>query len=169
MHYLLIAKKKRKMKKKRKKKQMLYILDHQKLKQAIKQKNREQTEEHLEIKKGKLLTLYALFENYQNLLNEKTTKRTSEYRSLRNDISEVYISPDTMPVLYVHADKIAQETGCDMKTIKNHIRQLRHKSNELITIVDFHSGSSFGVKIPYRYFMKVLKLKEKTSYQVNHL
>ncbi|WP_299212445.1 hypothetical protein [uncultured Dokdonia sp.] len=156
------------MKKKRKKKQTLYIFDRQKLKLAIKQKNREQTEYKREIKKGKLLTLYSLFENYQNLLNEKTTEYRYEYPNVRNDISKVDIGSDTMPMLFIHARKIAWETGHDIKTIKNHIRQLRHKSNELITIVDVHSGSSFGVKIPYHYFIKVLKFKSNGSFQRNY-
>jgi hypothetical protein len=153
---------------KKKRKQMLYIFDQQKLKQAIKQKNREQTEYKHGIKKGKLLTLYTLFDNYQNLLNEKTTEYTYDYPYVHNNISKVNIAPDTMPMLFIHARKIAQETGHDVKTIKNHIRQLRHKSNELITIVDVRSGSSFGVKIPYHYFIKVLKLKYNRSFQGNH-
>ncbi|MFC4634094.1 hypothetical protein ACFO3O_09260 [Dokdonia ponticola] len=157
------------MKKKRKKKQILYIFDRQKLKQAIKRKNKNRPDFNNRIKKGNLLTLCTLFENYQNLLNEKTTGHTYEYPYFCNDISKIDIGSDTMPMLYVHARKIAQETGQDVKTIKNHIRQLRHKSNNLITIVDYRTGSSFGVKIPYHYFMKVLVLKRDRSFPRDHL
>ena len=154
---------------KKKKKKMLYIFDRQKLKQAVKQKNQNHPDYDHRIRKGMLLTLCTLFENYQNLLNEKTTEHTYEYPYFRNDISKVDIGSGTMPMLYVHARKIASETGQDVKTIKNHIRQLRHKSNNLITIVDYRTGSSFGVKIPYHYFMKVLLLKRDRSFPLDHL
>jgi len=158
-----------KMKKKGKKKQMLYIFDRQKLKQVIKRKNKNHPDFNNRIKKGNLLTLCTLFENYENLLNEKISKNSFEHHTLHNDISKVDIGSDTMPMLYFHARKIARETGQDVKTIKNHIRQLRHKSNSLITIVDVHSASSFGVKIPYHYFMKVLVLKRDKYFPMNCL